>query len=91
MSIRPESDSILTPQRRTIRVRIRQKRASVVPPDGTPVRRSIAGFCLVDLSRRGGGYLPKWAWTVLIVIHPLVGIGYLILGKTPKTVRRDLA
>ena len=43
-------------------------------------------FCLVDLHRaEEARNLSKWAWTVLIVIHPLVGIGYLILGKTRKS------
>lgn len=39
-------------------------------------------FCLVDLFRAEEvRYLPKWAWAIIIVIHPLVGIGYLIFGR----------
>jgi hypothetical protein len=44
-------------------------------------------FCLVDLYRAEQvGYLPKWAWVILIlVVHFLGAIGYLIFGR-----KRDL-
>jgi hypothetical protein len=40
-------------------------------------------FCLVDLYRAEEvGYLPKWAWAIIIlVMHLLGGIGYLIFGR----------
>jgi hypothetical protein len=40
-------------------------------------------FCLVDLYRAEEvGYLPKWAWAIIIlVMHLLGGIGYLIVGR----------
>jgi hypothetical protein len=40
-------------------------------------------FCFVDLYRAEEvGYLPKWAWTIIIIVlHFFGAIGYLILGK----------
>ncbi len=40
-------------------------------------------FCFVDLYRAEEvGYLPKWAWVILIiVIHFFGAIGYLIFGR----------
>ena len=42
-------------------------------------------FCLVDLYRAEEvRYLPKWAWTILIiVIHFFGAIVYLIFGRKP--------
>ena len=40
-------------------------------------------LCLVDLYRAEEvGYLPKWAWAIIIlVMHLLGGIAYLIFGR----------
>lgn len=40
-------------------------------------------FCLVDLFRAEEvGYLPKWAWAIIIIVMHLLGaIAYLIFGR----------
>jgi hypothetical protein len=41
-------------------------------------------YCLVDLIRSEGQYLPKWAWALLIAfVNPVGGVVYLIAGRRP--------
>jgi hypothetical protein len=39
-------------------------------------------YCLVDLARSGARYLPRWAWTlVILAATPTGGIVYLLIGR----------
>ncbi len=50
---------------------------------------AFAAWCLVDLARAGQvGYLPRWAWAVVICISaPWGGLAYLIFGKARPAAR----
>ncbi len=39
-------------------------------------------YCWVDISRNEVRYLPKWLWSVIVVLSiPIGGIVYLMVGR----------
>ena len=42
-------------------------------------------YCLVDVTRSEVQILPRWAWVlVILLVNPLGGIAYLLVGRTPR-------
>ncbi len=50
------------------------------------VQVALMIVCLVDLSRREKvKFLPKWAWSIIIVLGELIGPAiYLIIGRAEE-------
>ena len=45
-------------------------------------------YCWIDISRSEVRYLPRWLWSLIVVVSvPIGGIIYLVAGREPGSSR----